>query len=205
MNEATGFKAKTIHRLLEVDTRAGGFRRDGGKPFDRDLLVVDVTSIVDVMLIRALLAAISDKVALLIVDGVDQLPSVGPGQALADIIASGAVPVVRVTDVLCYAVQSRIVTTAHGINRRAIPDLSRPKGDSDFYFMLAEDPETAATRIVELVKTRIPKRFGFDPLRDTQVQQGHAFGAHTRRDPDDEGSAGRVVEANKNYRTAAVD
>ena len=108
MNEATGFKAKTIHRLLEVDTRAGGFRRDGGKPFDRDLLVVDVTSIVDVMLIRALLAAISDKVALLIVDGVDQLPSVGPGQALADIIASGAVPVVRVTDVLCYAVQSRI-------------------------------------------------------------------------------------------------
>ena len=107
--------------------------------------------------------------ALLIVGDVDQLPSVGPGQVLADIIASGAVPVVRLTAVFRQAAQSRIVTTAHGINRGAIPDLSRPEGDSDFYFVPAEDPETAAARIVELVKTRIPKRFGFDAMRDIQV------------------------------------
>ena len=100
---------------------------------------------------------------------IDQLPSVGPGQVLADIIASGAVSVVRLTEVFRQAARSRIVTTAHGINRGAIPDLSRPEGDSDFYFVPAEDPETTAARIVELVKSRIPQRFGFDPVRDIQV------------------------------------
>ena len=123
----------------------------------------------DVMPMRALLAAVPDGAALLIVGDVDQLPSVGPGQVLADIIASGAVPVVRLTEVFRQAARSRIVTTAHGINRGAIPDLSRPEGDSDFYFVPAEDPETAAARIVELVKTRIPKRFGFDAMQDIQV------------------------------------
>ena len=112
---------------------------------------------------------VPDGAALLIVGDVDQLTSVGPGQVLADIIASGAVPVVRLTEVFRQAAQSRIVTTAHGINRSAIPDLSRPEGDSDFYFVPAEDPETAAARIVELVKTRIPKRFGFDAMQDIQV------------------------------------
>ena len=110
-----------------------------------------------------------DEVALLIVGDVDQLPSVGPGQVLADIIASGAVPVVRLTEVFRQAAGSRIVTTAHGINRGAIPDLFRPEGDSEFYFVPAEDPETAAARIVELVKTRIPQRFGFDAIQDIQV------------------------------------
>ena len=98
-----------------------------------------------------------------------QLPSVGPGQVLADVIASGAVPVVRLTEVFRQAARSRIVTSAHGINRGAIPDLSRPDGDSDFYFVPAEDPETAVARIVDLVKTRIPMRFGFDAVRDIQV------------------------------------
>ena len=110
-----------------------------------------------------------DEAALLIVGDVDQLPSVGPGQVLADVIASGAVSVVRLTEVFRQAAQSRIVTTAHGINRGAIPDLSRPEGDSDFYFVPAEDRETAAARIVELVKTRIPQRFGFDAMQDIQV------------------------------------
>ena len=169
LSEATGLEAKTIHRLLEVDPRTGGFRRDGENPLDCGLLAVDETSMVDVMLMRALLAAVPDEAALLIVGDVDQLPSVGPGQVLADIIASGAVPVVRLTEVFRQAAQSRIVTTAHGINRGAIPDLSRPEGDSDFYFVPAEDPETAAARIVELVKTRIPKRFGFDAMQDIQV------------------------------------
>ena len=169
MSEATGLEAKTIHRLLEVDPRNGGFRRDAHNPLDCGLLVIDETSMVDVMLMRALLAAIPDEAALLIVGDVDQLPSVGPGQVLADIIASGVVPVVRLIEVFRQAARSRIVTTAHGINRGAIPDLSRPEGDSDFYFVPAEDPETAAARIVELVKTRIPKRFGFDAMQDIQV------------------------------------
>ena len=147
MSEATGFEAKTIHRLLEVDPRTGGFKRNGENPLDCGLLVVDETSMVDVMLMRALLAAIPDGAALLVVGDVDQLPSVGPGQVLADIIASGAVPVARLTEVFRQAARSRIVTTAHGINRGAIPDLSRPEGDSDFYFVAAEDPETAAARI----------------------------------------------------------
>ena len=110
-----------------------------------------------------------DGTALLVVGDVDQLPSVGPGQVLADIIASGAVPVVRLTELFRQAARSRIITTAHGINRGAIPDLSRPEGESDFYFVPAEDPETAADRIVELVKTRIPQRFGFDAMQDIQV------------------------------------
>ena len=169
MSEATGFEAKTIHRLLEVDPRTGGFKRDGKNPLDCGLLVVDETSMVDVLLMRSLLAAVPDGAALLIVGDVDQLPSVGPGQVLADIIASNAVPVVRLTEVFRQAARSRIVTTAHGINRGAIPDLSRPEGESDFYFVAAEDPETAVSRIVELVKTRIPRRFGHDPVRDIQV------------------------------------
>ena len=169
MSEATGFEAKTIHRLLEVVPMSGGFRRDADNPLECGLLVVDETSMVDVMLMRALLTSVPDGTALLIVGDVDQLPSVGPGQVLADIIASGAVAVARLTEVFRQAARSRIVTTAHGINRGAIPDFSRPEGDSDFYFVAAEDPETAVARIVDLVKTRIPKRFGLDAVRDIQV------------------------------------
>ena len=169
MSEAAGFEAKTIHRLLEVDPRTGEFKRDRDNPLDCGLLVVDETSMVDVLLMRSLLAAVPDGATLLIVGDVDQLPSVGPGQVLADIIASRAVPVVRLTEVFRQAARSRIVTTAHGINRGAIPDLSPPGGESDFYFVAAEDHETAVSRIVELVKTRIPRRFGLDPVRDIQV------------------------------------
>ena len=127
ISEATGLEAKTIHRLLEVDPRNGGFRRDGHNPLDCSRLVIDETSIVDVMLMRALLAAVPDEAALLIVGDVDQLPSVGPGQVLADIIASGAVPVVRLTEVFRQAARSRIVTTAHGINRGPSPTSPGPK------------------------------------------------------------------------------
>jgi exodeoxyribonuclease V alpha subunit len=169
MTEATGFEAKTIHRLLEVDPKGGGFKRNDENPLECDLLVVDETSMVDVMLMQALLKAIPDDAALLIVGDIDQLPSVGPGQVLADVIASGAVSVVRLTEVFRQAAQSRIVTSAHRINQGSIPDLSKPEGDSDFYFVPADDPETAVPRIVELVKTRIPRRFGLDPIRDIQV------------------------------------
>jgi exodeoxyribonuclease V alpha subunit len=169
MTEATGFEAKTIHRLLEVDPKGGGFKRDADNPLDCDLLVVDETSMVDVMLMQALLKAVPDNSALIIVGDIDQLPSVGPGQVLADIISSGAVPVVRLIEIFRQAAQSRIITSAHKINQGFIPDLSKPEGESDFYFVQADDPETAVPRIIELVKTRIPQRFGLDPIRDIQV------------------------------------
>jgi exodeoxyribonuclease V alpha subunit len=169
MTEATGFAAKTIHRLLEVDPKGGGFKRDADNPLDCDLLVVDETSMVDVMLMQALLKAVPDNSALLIVGDIDQLPSVGSGQVLADIISSGAVPVVRLIEIFRQAAASRIITSAHKINQGSIPDLSKPEGDSDFYFVQADDPETAVPRIIELVKTRIPQRFGLDPIRDIQV------------------------------------
>jgi len=169
MTEATGFEAKTIHRLLEVDPKSDGFKRGEDNPLDCDLLVVDEASMVDVLLMQALLKAIPDRAALLVVGDIDQLPSVGPGQVLADIISSGAVPVVRLTEVFRQAAQSRIITNAHRINQGMVPDLSPQESDSDFYFVQAEDPETAVARIIELVKTRIPKRFGLDPIRDIQV------------------------------------
>ena len=169
MTEATEREAKTIHRLLEFDPKAFGFKRDLENPLDCDLLVVDESSMVDVMLMQSLLKAVPDHAALLIVGDIDQLPSVGPGQVLADVIGSGAVPVVRLTEVFRQAAESKIITTAHAINAGRMPDLTPPDGGADFYFVPAADPEQAVSRIVELVSRRIPNRFGFDPIRDIQV------------------------------------
>src|ERR1700692_88182 len=169
LNETTGQEAKTIHRLLEVDPKGGGFKRDVENQLDCELLVLDETSMVDVLLMNALLKAVPVSAALLVVGDVDQLPSVGPGQILADMITSGAVPVVRLTEVFRQAALSRIIINAHRINQGSIPDLGKPEGDSDFYFVQADDPQTAVPRIIELVKTRIPQRFGLDSIRDIQV------------------------------------
>lgn len=169
MTEATGMEARTIHRLLEFDPKAFGFKRDIENPLDCDLLVVDESSMVDVLLMQSLLKAVPDHAALLIVGDIDQLPSVGPGQVLADIIGSGTVPVVRLTEVFRQAAQSKIITTAHAINAGRMPDLAPPDGEADFYFVPATDPEQAVPRIVELVSRRIPRRFGFDAIRDIQV------------------------------------
>ena len=165
MTEATGIEAKTIHRLLEVDPRTGGFKRNEGNALDCALLVVDEASMVDVLLMQALLKAVPDNAALLI----DQLSSVGPGQVLADVIGSGAIPVVRLTEVFRQAAASRIIVNAHRINQGLMPELAPPGGESDFYFVPAADPETAVSRILELARTRIPRRFGLDPIRDVQV------------------------------------
>src|SRR5438046_7516290 len=124
---------------------------------------------VGVMLMQSVMKALPERAALFIVGDINQLPSVGPGQVLADVISSGAVPVVRLTEVFRQAAQSRIITSAHRINQGSIPDLSPSQAESDFYFVQADDPETAVARIIELVKTRIPKRFGLDPIRDIQV------------------------------------
>src|SRR5712692_2117691 len=154
--------AKGVQLLLCAPTGRAA-KRNSDNPLECDVLVVDETSMVDVLLMQALMRAVPDHAALLIVGDIDQLPSVGPGQVLADVIASGAVPVVRLTEVFRQAAHSRIITSAHQINRGSIPDLSRPAGDSDFYFVPADDPETAVPLIIELVKTRIPQRFGLDP------------------------------------------
>src|SRR3954454_20031541 len=135
MMEATGFEARTIHRLLEIDPTTGGFKRNDENPLECDLLVVDETSMVDVLLMQALLKAVPNHAGLLIVGDIDQLPSVGPGQVLADLIASGAVPVVRLTEVFRQAARSRIIISAHRINQGSIPDLGPPSADSDFYFV----------------------------------------------------------------------
>jgi exodeoxyribonuclease V alpha subunit len=169
MSEATGQEAKTIHRLLEVDPKRGGFRRDQDYPLETDLLVLDETSMVDVPLMHALLKAVPDRAALLIVGDIDQLPSVGPGQVLADLIGSGAVPVVRLTEVFRQAAQSRIVSMAHRVNRGELPDFGRPESESDYYFIEAQEPEQALATMIELVRERIPRRFGLDPIRDIQI------------------------------------
>ena len=124
---------------------------------------------VDVLLMRALLRAVPDEAALLIVGDVDQLPSVGPGQVLADIIASGLIPVVRLTEVFRQAAGSRVITNAHRINSGQMPELSNDRGLSDFYFIDAEAPEDAVAKIVAAVRDRIPKAFGLDAIRDVQV------------------------------------
>ena len=169
MSEATGLDARTIHRLLEYAPRALGFQRNEDNPLDCDLLVVDECSMVDVLLMQSLLRAVPDHAAVLLVGDIDQLPSVGPGQVLADIINSGAVPVVRLIEVFRQAAESRIVTNAHCINRGEMPDLATSDDGSDFYFVPARDPEQAVERILTLVRERIPHRFGFDPIHDIQV------------------------------------
>jgi len=168
LSESTRIEAKTIHRLLETDPRTGQFRRDENNPLDCDLLVVDETSMVDVPLMRALLRALPDRAALLLVGDVDQLPSVGPGQVLADIIASGAVPVMRLTEVFRQAAESRIIVNAHRINQGLMPDLT-PVETGDFYFVDAADPEEGVRKVLAVVRERIPKRFGLDSIRDVQV------------------------------------
>ena len=157
LSESTGIEAKTIHRLLETDPRTGGFRRNAEAPLDCDLLVVDETSMVDVPLMRALMNALPNRSALVLVGDVDQLPSVGPGQALADVIASGAVPVVHLVEVFRQAAASRIITNAHRINRGAMPDLT-PTADGDFYFVDAADPEDGMRKLLAVVRERIPHR-----------------------------------------------
>ncbi len=170
LSESTGIEAKTIHRLLEFNPISGGFKRGAESPLECNLLVIDETSMVDVPLMAQLLRAVPDKAAVIIVGDVDQLPSVGPGQVLADIIDSESLPVARLTEIFRQAAKSRIITNAHRVNHGIMPDVTVPEsGNSDFYFIEAAEPEDAVSKIVELVKNRIPHRFGFDPIRDIQV------------------------------------
>ncbi|MCJ2115200.1 AAA family ATPase, partial [Methylobacterium sp. J-001] len=169
MTEQTGLEAKTIHRLLEIDPKHGGFSRNEDNPLACDLLVIDETSMVDVPLMNALTKAVPEHAALLLVGDVDQLPSVGPGQVLADVIASGAIPVARLTEVFRQAAESRIVVNAHRINAGKMPEPAARGADSDFHLIEIDEPEPAVATLIEVVTRRIPARFGLDPVRDVQV------------------------------------
>ncbi|HMF12038.1 MAG TPA: ATP-dependent RecD-like DNA helicase [Gemmataceae bacterium] len=168
LSETTGREAKTIHRLLEFDPSFGGFRRDRDKSLDVELLVVDEASMVDVVLMNQLLRAVPPWACLVLVGDVDQLPSVGPGTVLADVIASKTVPVVRLTDIFRQAGQSWIVRAAHCVNHGESPE-SAPAGQGDFYFVEANAPNAILEKIVAVVRDRIPVKYGFDPFRDVQV------------------------------------
>ena len=169
LSESTGLEAKTIHRLLEIDPQTGKFKRNQDSPLDCDLLVVDECSMIDVPLANQLLKAIASRSAVIFVGDVDQLPSVGPGQVLADLIDSAVVPIIRLTEVFRQAATSRIVRAAHQINEGVFPSLPTSGDVSDFYMSFVEEPEAIAQSVVELVKTRLPARFGVDPVRDVQV------------------------------------
>ena len=169
LTETTGLEAKTIHRLLEVDPATGRFQRNEDNPLECDLLVADETSMVDVLLMHALLRALPTTSALIMVGDVDQLPSVGPGNALRDLIDSGVVPVVRLTEVFRQAATSRIITSAHLIRQGKMPELGTADAISDFHFIERDTPEEIAATLVKLVQDRIPKGHKLDPIRDIQV------------------------------------
>lgn len=165
LEETTHRAAKTIHRLLEFSPKQGTFTCDENNPLGADLVVIDETSMVDCQLMYSLLRAIPPHARLILVGDVDQLPSVGPGNVLMDVIASNAVPVVWLKTVFRQAETSGIVANAHRINTGEYPSFNA----TDFFFVERKDPEKALETVLELVTERIPKRFGFDPVRDIQV------------------------------------
>lgn len=170
MAETSGREAKTIHRLLEYSPREDGFARGENNPLACGLLVVDEASMLDTMLMYHLMKAVPLGSTVVFVGDVNQLPSVGPGNVLKDVIASGAVSVVRLTEVFRQAAESEIIVNAHRINQGEVPPLQHYADKlSDFYFIRQDDPERATDMIVDLVKNHIPRRFGFDPINDIQV------------------------------------
>ncbi len=172
MSEATGFEAKTIHRLLEYSLQKGGFQRHQDKPLECDVLIIDEASMIDTPLMYHLLKAVPPMAAFILVGDVNQLPSVGAGNVLNDIIASAAVPVVTLDKIFRQAKTSQIVVNAHKINQGRVPSVSANQAtdpQNDFYFIEQEDPEKVLEIILELSKNRIPQRFGFDPVDEIQV------------------------------------
>jgi len=171
MNEATGWEAKTIHRLLEYSPRRGGFKKDQDDLLEADVVIIDETSMVDTLLMYHLLKAIQSHAHLILVGDVDQLPSVGPGNVLKDIIRSGRFTVVRLTEIFRQAQESMIVVNAHKVNQGQFPvlkEIDKPE-KTDFQFIQEEDPEKILQNILDLCSERIPRQFRFHPLREIQV------------------------------------
>jgi exodeoxyribonuclease V alpha subunit len=170
LSETTGAEATTLHRLLDFDPKTWSFKRDRARPIEAGAVVVDETSMLDLPMADALTQALAPGTRLLLVGDVDQLPSVGPGAVLRDVITSQAIPCVRLRQIFRQAAQSLIVTNAHRINDGELP-VSGGSGDgnADFFIIERRDPERARATVLELVSSRIPDRFGLDPIRDIQV------------------------------------
>ncbi len=170
MREATDHEAKTIHRILEYSIQKGGFQKNELNPLDCDLMIIDEASMIDTILMYHLLKAIPPQATFVLVGDVDQLPSVGAGNVLKDCIESGRIRVIELNEIFRQAKESLIVVNAHKINSGMLPLLKPPgEGLGDFYFIEQDDPSEVLRIIVELVRDRIPRRFGFDPVDDIQV------------------------------------
>jgi len=171
MSEATGHEAKTIHRMLEFSPKNdGGFKRTEQNPLNADLIVIDETSMVDTVLMCHLLKAVPKQTTLILVGDIDQLPSVGAGNVLRDIIDSGQVPCIRLNQIFRQAQKSLIVVNAHQINSGDFPITQTEKdADQDFYFIQMEEPEKVLEKILELCAKKVPEKFGFDAVNDIQV------------------------------------
>jgi len=168
MSEITRKKAFTIHALLEMNFAAGGFKKNRENPLECDLLIVDEASMIDTLLMHHLLKAIPSQARLILIGDVDQLPSVGAGKVLKDLISSEKLPVALLKQIFRQAAGSKIITNAHKVNQGEFPDLSS-KGDSDFFFIHRETPEAILETIIDLVKVRLPKRYRFHRFEEIQV------------------------------------
>jgi exodeoxyribonuclease V alpha subunit len=170
MSEVTGYEAKTIHRMLKFSIKNGGFERNDENPLSCDLLIVDEASMIDTILMHHLLKAIPKPATFILVGDVNQLPSVGAGNVLKDVINSQAVPVVELNEIFRQAQESLIIVNAHKINNGVLPSLKTSSDRlEDFYFIEKEDPEEVLKLILEFTAERIPKRFHFDPIDDIQL------------------------------------
>ncbi len=185
LGEAAGREAQTLHRLLGFKPGKGRYGRDSEGPLDADAVVVDETSMLDIVLCHHLLQAVLLHASVLFVGDADQLPSVGPGKLLGDILESGVVPFLRLEQIFRQGDWSGIVEAAHRINQSRLPFLGSSGSQGDFYFVEADDPETAANAVVRICAERIPARFGLSPMRDVQVlcpMNRGAVGVHQLND-----------------------
>ena len=169
LSESTGEEATTIHRLLEFDPTAFDFKHNAENPLEAELLIVDESSMVDVVLMNQLLRAVPDNCAVILVGDIDQLPSVGPGAVLNDLIASEQLPVARLTEIFRQAATSQIITGAHAINRGKAPKPTEKGADTDFYYLNGTEPEELFHKLMTVVTQRLPQKFGLDPVNDVQV------------------------------------
>ena len=185
LGEAAGREAQTLHRLLEFKPGEGGYGRNAERPLDADAVVIDETSMLDVVLCHHLLQAVPRHASVLFVGDANQLPSVGPGKFLGDVIESGVVPFLRLERIFRQGDRSGIVEAAHRVNRGRLPSLGSSHSLRDFYFVEVDEPEAAANAVVRICAERIPARFGLRPVRDVQVlcpMNRGAVGVHQLND-----------------------
>ncbi|MFP3029380.1 MAG: ATP-dependent RecD-like DNA helicase [Arsenophonus sp.] len=182
LSESTKENATTIHRLLDFDPLQFNFKHNADNPINTKLLVVDESSMIDIVLMNKLLRALPNHSGLLFVGDIDQLPSIGPGNVLSDIIHSQEIPVSRLTEIFRQSSYSKIITSAHAINMGRFPEIAKKGEESDFFFIHSENIEDIKNKLLNIILHRLPLRFGFDPVRDIQVltaMNRGGIGAHS--------------------------